>query len=178
MQKKRNEYWRLDSTTIFNLTTAQRSYIVGMHNPLFHSATIIIGWIKLYHQLPTLKEDFCILFHDIGYMFQESIDGKDNKHPEFGARMCSLLGSEYFNMCIAHSRDYAKTLKLPLSKLGYADKYSILVYPNIVFKWLITLGGEAQEYHKTTRTKKWGYPVQVELIKKDYRRWIKDNVCC
>ena len=158
------------------ITTAQRSYLAGMHNPIIHSATVIIGWIKIFKCLPSVKEILCIIVHDIGYLKQKSIDGKDNHHPELGAQMCGkLLGSSYYNLCIAHSRDYAKQKGLPLSKLGYADKYSVLAYPDGIFKYLIKFGGEAEEYHKTTKTKKWGFPVQVELIKAQYRKWVNEN---
>jgi hypothetical protein len=158
------------------MRTAVRSYLVGMHNPIIHSATVLVAWIKIYKGLPSIKESICIFVHDIGYLKQTAIDGDDNNHPELGAKMCRLFGPEYFNLCIAHSRDYAKKLKLPLSKLGYADKGSVLIYPNWIFKRLIYLGGEAQEYHRTTKSKKWGYPVQVRLIKADYQRWMDNNV--
>ena len=146
-----------------------------MHNPIIHSAGVILGWIKLFGELPSVKEFLCILVHDIGYLGQSTIDGEDNRHPEFGARMCRLLGDKYFTLCIAHSRQYARNLGLPLSKLGYADKYAVLVIPNLPYEWLIKVGGEAQEYHETTKTRKWGFPVQVDLIKADYRRWLQEN---
>ena len=160
------------------MTVAKRSFLVGMHSPLWHTATVVVGWVKLFQRLPSLKEFVCILFHDIGYLCQSSIDGEDNRHPELGARMCGVLfGRGFFNLCICHSRDYANRFGLPLSKLGYADKYSVLVYPNCVFEWLIKFGGEANEYHNTTTTRKWGYPIRVELIKADYARWVSQNTC-
>lgn len=132
-------------------------------------------WIKTFKAMPSLGETVCIVFHDIGYATQDTIDGADNRHPELGARMCGVLGQKYYDMCIAHSRDYARKLGLPLSKLGYADKGSVLQYPDWFFKRLIVLGGEAQEYYQTTKTRKWGIPVQVCLIKADYQRWIDNN---
>jgi hypothetical protein len=85
--------------------------------------------------------------------------------------MCRIFGEYYFRLCIAHSRDYAKKFGLPLSQLGYADKYSVLIYPDWIFSVLIHLGGEAEEYHKTTKTGKWGVPIDVRRIKSDYRKW-------
>lgn len=160
---------------VFWLKPAFRSYLLGMHNPIIHTATVVMAWSRLFCILPSIKEFLCILVHDIGYLGQASIDGKDNHHPEFGARMCYLLGQQYYELCIAHSRDYAKSLDLPLSKLGYADKGSVLMYPNWLFKRLIYLGGEADEYHRTTKTRKWGYPVDVRLIKADYEQWFANN---
>lgn len=158
------------------MRTAPRSYLFGMHNPVFHSATVIVAWIKLFQSLPSFKELLCITIHDIGYLTQVSIDGSDNRHPELGARMAGLaFGREYYELCIAHSREYAKKFGLPLSKLGYADKASILQYPDAFFNALIKIGGEATEYHKTTKTWKWGCPYNVKLIKAEYRRWVRDN---
>ena len=158
------------------MKTGLRSYLVGMHNPLLHAIMIIIAWIRIYHNLPTIKELICILFHDIGYITQTTIDGFDNKHPELGAWLCgSMLGRKHFVLCIAHSRVYAKKLGISLSKLGYADKASILIFPNWLFKRIILIGGEAEEYYQTSKTRKWGYPVDVRLIKADYARWVKEN---
>jgi hypothetical protein len=159
------------------MKTAIRSYLFGMHNPILHSITITIAWIRLFHTLPSFKELLCIIFHDIGYLRQTTIDGDDNKHPEFGAYLCgALLGKKYYLLCIAHSRDYAKNLNIPLSKLGYTDKASILIYPNWLFNLIIHFGGEADEYHRTTKTAKWGFPVEVQKIKNDYEKWLNENL--
>lgn len=153
-----------------------RSVLIGMHNPLIHGLLVMIAWKKIYRTTPTLKETACILLHDIGYIKQDFIDGKDDKHPELGAKVCGqLFGKDYGTLCLTHSRDYAKSLGLPLSKLGYADKYSVLLIPNIIYRPLIYAGGEAQEYHKTTKTKKWGYPIKTHLIKEDYKKWWLKN---
>lgn len=40
------------------MTTAQRSYLIGMHNPVIHSTTIIIGWIRLFKHF-TYFTDLC-----------------------------------------------------------------------------------------------------------------------
>jgi len=156
-----------------------RSVIIGMHNPLFHGFFVTLAWKKIYKHYPSVKELVCILLHDIGYVKQNFIDGNNDKHPELGAQICGyLFGKKYYNLCIAHSRDYARKLGLHLSKLGYADKYSVLLIPNIIYKPLIYLGGEAQEYlkkNKITKTWKWGYPISILLIKEDYYKWWLDN---
>ncbi len=157
------------------LRTAAKSLLIGMHNPLIHGLFVILSWVKLFRKLPSFFEALCILVHDIGYLQQTTLDGDDNNHPQLGAAMCSLFGEKYWLLCLTHSRDFAKLLGKPLSKLGYADKYSVLLYPDWLFKRLIYLGGEAAEYHRTTKTRKWGYPVDVKLIKASYRRWFREN---
>ncbi len=153
-----------------------RSIIIGMHNPIIHGLLVVLAWRKIYRKSPSLKELICILLHDIGYIKQDFIDGNGDKHPELGAKICGwLFGKKYYILCITHSRNYAKKLNLPLSKLGYADKYSVILIPNLIYKPLIYLGGEAEEYHRTTKTRKWGYPIQTQLIKDDYLRWWMHN---
>jgi hypothetical protein len=85
------------------------------------------------------------------------------------------MGKQYYKLCICHSRDYAKKLNLPISKLCYADKAALLQLPNWFFKQQIWIGGEASEYHRTTKTKKWGFPINVFLIKKEYQKWLNSN---
>ncbi len=153
-----------------------RSVIIGMHNPIIHGLLVVLAWRKIYRKSPSLKELVCILLHDVGYIKQDFIDGNGDKHPELGAKICGwLFGKEYYILCITHSREYAKKLNLPISKLGYADKYSVLLIPNLIYRPLIYAGGEAQEYHRTTKTRKWGYPIQTQLIKDDYRKWWMRN---
>ena len=153
-----------------------RSVLFGMHNPIIHGFLVSIAWKKIYQETPNFKEFVCILLHDIGYIEQNFIDGKNDRHPELGAKICGrLFGKNYYILCITHSRYYAKKLGLPLSRLGYADKYSVLLIPNLIYKPLIYLGGEAQEYHKTTKTKKWGYPINTKLIKTEYYNWWLKN---
>lgn len=151
-----------------------QSYIIGMHNPVVHGLAIMKAWIKLYGKLPSVPESICILFHDIGYLQQENIDGGNDRHPEFGANICRLMGKKYYELCICHSRDYAKKLGLPLSKLCFADKAAILQYNGWFYKNLIWIGGEAVIYHLRGEAK-WGIPVNVYLIRKDYAKWLKDN---
>jgi len=153
-----------------------RTVLIGMHNPIIHGILVSLAWKKIYKKYPTFKEMICILFHDVGYTTQNIIDGENDTHPELGAKICGFLfGEEYYYLCIAHSRAYAKKTGLPLSKLGYSDKYSIILIPNIIHKVLIYSGGEAQEYHRTTQTKKWGYPINTKKIKEDYKKWWSKN---
>lgn len=78
-----------------------RSVTIGMHNPIIHGFLVMLAWKKIFHQNPSFKEIVCILFHDIGYINQNFIDGDDDKHPELGAKICGwLFGKEYYILCI------------------------------------------------------------------------------
>ncbi len=127
-----------------------------MHNPIFHGIFVSLAWIKIYHKIPSFKEFVCIFLHDIGYIKQDIIDGEEDKHPEMGAKICGqLFGKEYHNLCIAHSRDYAEKLGLSLSKLGYADKYSVFITPNLFYFIVGYFGGEAKIYFEDTKDMRW-----------------------
>jgi hypothetical protein len=151
-----------------------RSYIIGMHNPIVHGLGIVEAWIKLYRCLPSVKECVCIFFHDIGYLRQNEIDGVSDRHPEFGAEICGLMGEQYYWLCICHSRSYAKKLNKPLSKLCYADKACLLMYPGWFFKRLIWIGGEAATLHQAGDDR-WGIPVNVYLIRREFAGWLAAN---
>jgi hypothetical protein len=153
-----------------------RSFLFGMHNPILHGFLVYLAWKKIFHKYPNAKETICILFHDVGYIKQDFLDGLEDNHPELGAKICDkLFGEEYKNLCLGHSRDYARKHNLGFSKLGYADKYSVLLLPNWLYHYVIYAGGEAQEYNRTTKTKKWGLPIDVKLIKADYEKWWETN---
>jgi len=152
-----------------------RSVIFGMHNPIFHGFFVTIAWIKIYHEIPSIREMICILFHDIGYIKQDIIDGTEDKHPEMGAKICGqIFGKEYYNLCISHSRDYATKNNLSLSKLGYADKYSVFVTPNLFYLIVGHLGGEANIEYEDTKNMRWGIK-RIDIIRKNYKTWWNNN---
>lgn len=152
-----------------------RSVLFGMHNPIIHGIFVYLAWIRIYHEIPSLREIICILFHDIGYIKQNIIDGDSDKHPEMGAKICGqLFGKEYYNLCIAHSRDYANKLNLSLSKLGYADKYCVFMTPNLLYLIIGYTGGEAKIYFEDTKNMKWCYK-RINIIKEGYKKWWINN---
>lgn len=109
-----------------------RTFLIGYHNPIVHSYYVIKAWHIIFNKYPNSREFICILFHDIGYIEQRksNVNPEVDIHPILGAKICgSLFGKEYYNLCIAHSRDYAKKLNIPISKLCYADKYGAVLIP-------------------------------------------------
>ena len=149
-----------------------RSVIFGCHNPLIHGLLVTISWKKIYKEYPNFREIVCILLHDIGYINQEH-PSKENEdcHPVMGAKICKkLFGQKYYDLCIAHSRDYANKNKLQLSKLGYADKMSVIITPLWIVKLFMIFGGE---FHDTPS--KWGIPFDFELFRAEYIEWWNKN---
>lgn len=153
-----------------------RSVLFGMHNPIEHGIFVSLAWIKIYHEIPSLKELVCIFLHDIGYIRQDIMDGYQDKHPEMGAKICGqLFGKKYYNLCIAHSRDYAQKCGLQLSRLGYADKYSVILTPKFLQIAMIYLGGEYKNFYRITKNRKLLYSERISLINEDYQDWWNKN---
>lgn len=126
-----------------------KSLLFGVHNILWHPMTVLVAWVKLYG-LPNYKELFCIFVHDWGYFGCSDMDGNDGfSHPEFGAKIaCYLFGTEYGELCLYHSRDYAKAKGRLPSRLCYADKLSIAYDPMCFYLLRAKLTGELQLYRK------------------------------
>ncbi len=155
------------------LPVGTRSYIFGMHNPIFHSYFMILAWRKLYHHFPDFRTIVCIIFHDIGYLFQDCIDGTCDRHIFLGAQICGkLFGLNYYNLCIQHSRDYCNRHGLEPSRLCYADKYSILLIPNWLLNLIVKISGEDSAYYKVGNSFL-GYPLRAEPTKAKYSSWFR-----
>jgi hypothetical protein len=124
-----------------------KSLLFGCHQFIWHPITVILAWKELYGY-PSLKELYCIIAHDIGYFGCETIDGEDGKrHPELGAKVVQkVLGKEYGDMCLYHSRSYAKMSGVSPSKLCWADKLSIAYDPCWFYLLRARLSGELSEF--------------------------------
>jgi len=107
-----------------------RSYLIGYHNPILHSYYVSKAWHRIFYKYPNSREFICIILHDIGYIKQNQANEINDSHPLLGAQICKiLLGDKYYDLCIGHSRDYAKKNNAPISNLCYADKYAVLLIP-------------------------------------------------
>jgi len=131
------------------LPVGRRSIIIGVHQFLWHPFTVFLAWRKLYGT-PSFREIICIFIHDWGYWTCSDIDGKEGiKHPELGANIARvLLGPEYTELCLYHSRSYARAAGVQPSKLCHADKLSIAYEPWWFYLSRAWLSGELGEYRR------------------------------
>jgi hypothetical protein len=127
--------------------TGRKSLLYGVHQFIWHPITVWLAWYHLYGR-PTFKESICIIIHDWGYWFTSNMDGPEGeRHPEFGARIADkLLGKEYYNLVLLHSRHYARLIGQEPSKLCWADKLSVLYDPKPFYLFRARLSGEINEY--------------------------------
>jgi len=159
---------------VFNriLPVGSRSIIFGVHQFIWHPITVYIAWCKLYG-IPNLKETVCIIIHDWGYWNSPNMDGEEGeKHTEVAAKIAGkLFGQEYYDLCLLHSRHYAKNVGKEPSKLCWADKLSIMYEPWWLYIPRAILSGEIKEYRE--KSAEVGI-ISLETSNKEWFRWVKD----
>ncbi len=142
------------------MTIGTRSLLFGCHQFILHPLFVIVAWWKLYGP-PTFVEVIAIIIHDWGYWGVKKIDGPDDRHPEFAARLFYALAwhdplykenpqnSQCFDaayLCLYHSRFYAREHNRDPSKLCWADKYGVCLTPPRLWVLLGKLSGELDVY--------------------------------
>jgi hypothetical protein len=138
------------------LSTGTKSLLFGVHQFIWHPITVYLAWISLYKKRPNWKDTICIIIHDWGYWGCQNMDDKKGEaHPEFAASLAHALFDKdrwqdwtYYNLCLYHSRHYARALKVEPSKLCWADKYSIVYETWWTYLPRAWASGELPEYRK------------------------------
>ena len=141
------------------MKTGTKSLLFGVHQFFWHPVTVWVAWVWLYHKLPTFKESTCIIIHDWGYWGKAKMDDEEGElHPELGAKIAGWLfdydlpaapwirTTDYYDLCLLHSRHYARNAKREPSKLCWADKLSIVCEPWWVYLPRAWASGELFEY--------------------------------
>ena len=143
-----------------------KSILFGAHQFLWHPVSVLLAWRKLYKSWPDWAELISIFFHDIGYWGLPNMDGPEGRqHPYAGALLATRIvclikyhiwtksppqpgvwGSITYWNTLLHSRDIARELGLPTSKLYAADKCAILFDPPWLYLPRVRLSGELREY--------------------------------
>jgi len=123
-----------------------KSLLFGVHQFLWHPVTVYLAWCHLYG-LPNVRTMMCIFVHDLGYWGRGDMDGAEGVfHTEKGACMMLPFGREYAELCLYHSRTYAKAWHVQPSRLCWADKLSICYDPAPFYLFRARLSGELEEY--------------------------------
>ena len=131
------------------MKTGTKSLLFGVHQFVLHPLTVWIAWVWLYRKFPTWKETICIIIHDWGYWGKAKMDDEEGeRHPEVGAKLVRFLGPEYYELCLFHSRHYARNAGRKPSLLCWADKISILCEPSWLYLPRAWASGELCEYRE------------------------------
>lgn len=149
-----------------------KSLLMGAHQFLLHPALVALAWRRIYGKWPTLGEAIVILFHDIGYIGVDNMDGEDgNLHPRLGESIARLLGPKYAALAAGHSRSYAKIADIPISALCAPDKLASTLVPKKAYLAMTTLTGEVFDYIEDVGNKE-----KVGDYKKNPELWYDDVV--
>jgi hypothetical protein len=150
-----------------------RSILFGAHCFFIHPWFVAAAWWKLYGfpRDPRLWVAFVI--HDWGYWGLPEMDGPEGEtHPELAADIMRLFGWEWHDLCLYHSRFYAKMHGMPFSPLCVADKLAIALTPAWLYLPMVTLTGEVDEYMATYGTRSVSGEIHLErLTVKNKREW-------
>jgi len=131
------------------MTTGTKSLLFGVHQFIWHPLTVLLAWIWLYHRLPNWRELICIIIHDWGYFGKANMDDEaGEQHPEFAAKIAGWLFSNpyYRDLCLYHSRHYARLHGVEPSLLCWADKLSVKFDPAWLYIPRALASGELWEY--------------------------------
>lgn len=127
-----------------------KSLLFGVHLWWWHPLTVYIAWWKLKGCFPGWREMVCAFVHDWGYWGCVDMDsGRGDAHPELGANIAGrLFGKKYHDLCLYHSRHYAKRYNAKPSELCWADKLSISYEHWWYYLPRAMLSGELEEYRE------------------------------
>ena len=101
-------------------------------------------------------------------------DEEGEKHPEFAAKIAGkLFGVQYHDLCLLHSRHYARNAGREPSSLCWADKMSIIFEPWWLYLPRAWLSGELFEYRKIAAGA--GF-IPLSSSHRDWYRWIQDRL--
>lgn len=101
-------------------------------------------------------------------------DEEGETHPEFAAKLAvRFLGKEYHDLCLYHSRHYARRENKEPSLLCWADKLSILFEPWFIYIPRAWASGELTEYRKVAANA--GF-IALSASHREWYRWIQDRL--
>ena len=154
-----------------------KSLLFGVHQFIIHPIVVLLAWMELYGR-PNWKEFICIVIHDWGYWEKRKMDDEDGeRHPIWAAAFAlrrldrkkydEPFEPRYFNLCLFHSRHYARKHNGKPSRLCWADKLSISYEPWWFYLPRAWASGELKEYRALSR-EGWGVPSSAS-----HREWFK-----
>jgi hypothetical protein len=130
-----------------------KSVLFGAHCFFIHPWFVAVGWWKLFGFPRDPRLWLAFFVHDLGYWGKPNMDGPEGeRHPEFGARvMGRLFGLKWAQLCLYHSRYYAKANNAHHSQLCFADKLAFAMTPRWIYLPMTTATGEIREYMRNAQ---------------------------
>ena len=130
-----------------------KSILFGAHCWFIHPWFVALAWWKLYGFPRDLRLWVAFFVHDLGYWGKPNMDGPEGEeHVLFGADLMHSLFDrhgdypQWRELCLYHSRFYAKKHGKPFSKLCVADKLAVTLEPWWFYLPRVIATGEVKEY--------------------------------
>jgi hypothetical protein len=162
-----------------SMTVGTRSVVFGVHSIFIHPFLVAVGWWKLYGFPHDLRLWLSFALHDIGYFGRNSMEGPEAEaHVELGAHiMGKLFGRDWAEFCRRHSRYYARSRGLQISRLCVADKLAFVLTPAWLYLPLARASGELWEYIERSKDRQAGTelftPAEWSLVNsQNPREWL------
>ena len=130
------------------MTVGTRSVLFGVHSILIHPFFTAAAWWRLYGFPRDVRLWAAFILHDVGYFGRTSVEGFGAEaHVELGARiMGKLFDAEWAEFCRRHSRHYARSHGVRVSRLCVADKLAFVLTPPWLYLPLARASGELWQY--------------------------------
>jgi len=186
----------------FSLPVGTRSLLLGCHCLPIHGWFVAWAWWRLYGFPTDLRLWIAFFVHDIGYWNLTDMDGEEGeKHVERGAALMhkwfdpiirvghgskayTIAGNTHWqDLCLYHSRFYAKKNGREPSRLCCADKLALVLTPQWLWLILAHTSGEVHEYLNEVRDGKYSaQPIDgtdAKTMHRDMveylRAWVEQN---
>lgn len=129
-----------------------KSLLFGAHQFLLHPLFVLLAWRKLFGFPWDPRVWVCIFVHDLGYLGKAQMDSEEGeRHVLWGSWVAgALFGQKFHDLCLGHSRHYAKSAGIKVSRLCYADKLAFCLTPRWLYLRMARASGELAEYRKTS----------------------------
>jgi hypothetical protein len=152
------------------MTVGTKSVLFGAHQFFIHPLFVALAWWKLYGFPIDPRLWVAFFIHDLGYWGKPNMDGAEGeRHVEWGARVMSWLFDgkpqadfefvvlkdadgrktsigRWGQLCLFHSRFYAKRYGFRHSRLCVADKLAVTLEPYWLYLPRVYASGEIWEY--------------------------------
>lgn len=132
------------------LPVGPRSVLFGAHCWFLHPIFVAVAWRRLYGTPLDPRLWLSFFLHDLGYLafWCRDMDGEQGeRHVLFGAAiMRKLFGPEWGDLCLYHSRFWAKKHGRNYSRLCVADKLATALEPAWLYIPRVWLSRELVEY--------------------------------
>ena len=160
------------------MKTGTKSILFGAHQFFLHPIFLALAWRRLYGFPWDPRLWIAFIVHDLGYWGKSNMDGPEgNRHVELGGKIMRIFGEHWSQLCLYHSRFYAKEHGAPFSRLCVADKLSITMIPKRLYLPLVRLTGEIEEYMALAKARTQdGEPkyASMKVSTNDEERWFND----